>query len=107
MGRRQVSISAMHSLETSGFADFDRMAALFQRTLELLHAISATNEVSDEATAVLAPETLPHVEDIEEGFRVWLRAATADIAELRTFVARAGLGAQQSHNAAERRAALI
>jgi hypothetical protein len=97
----------MHSLQTSGFAEFDRMAALFQRTRELLHAVSATNEVSDETTQVLATETLPHVEDIEEGFRVWLRAGAVDLEELRALVARAGVGASESHGAAERRAALI
>src|SRR4051794_19874711 len=107
MGGRQVSINAMHSLETSGFAEFDRMAALFQRTRDLLDAVSATNEVSDEMTEVLATETLPHVEDIEEGFRVWLRAGTVELDELRALVARAGLGAAESHGAAERRAALI
>ena len=97
----------MHSLETSGFAEFDRMAALFQRTRDLLDAVSATNEVTDEATQVLATETLPHIEDIEEGFRVWLRAGTVELAELRALVARAGVGASESHGAAERRAALI
>src|SRR3954464_15210034 len=107
MGGRQVSINAMHSLETSGFAEFDRMAALFQRTRELLDAVSATNEVSDETTEILATETLPHVEDIEEGFRVWLRAGAVEIAELRALVARAGLGAAESHGAPEQRAALI
>jgi hypothetical protein len=97
----------MHSLETSGFAEFDRMAALFQRTRDLLDAVSATNEVTDEATEVLATETLPHIEDIEEGFRVWLRAGPVDLAELRALVARAGVGASESHGAAERRAALV
>src|SRR3954465_13614318 len=107
MCHRQGRINAKHSLENSGFAEFDRMAALFQRTRDLLDAVSATNEVSDETTEVLAMQTLPHVEDIEEGFRVWLRAGTVELAELRALVARAGVGAPASHGAAERRAALI
>ena len=97
----------MHSIEPTGFAEFDRMAALFSRTRQLLHEVSATREISDAATATLATETLPHVEDIEEGFRVWLRAGAADISELRAFVARAGMHSSQSRDAAEQRAALI
>ncbi len=76
----------MESFATSGFAEFDRMAALFRRTLQLLHDVSATNEVSAEATELIATQTLPHVEDIEEGFRVWLRAGAIDLAELRALV---------------------
>jgi hypothetical protein len=63
--------------------------------------------VPAEASDMIANETLPHVEDIEEGFRVWLRAGSVDIAELRTLVARAGLGGKERHGAAEERAALI
>src|SRR3954453_23888487 len=97
----------MNSLESSGFAEFDRMAALFSRTRQLLHEVMATHEISDEATAMLATETLPHVEDIEEGFRVWLRAGAVEISELRELVGRAGLHAAQTRDEAERRAALI
>ena len=97
----------MHSLEASGFAEFDRMAALFRRTRDLLDVLSATNELSAAATEVIATETLPHVEDIEEGFRVWLRAGTVELAELRALIARAGVGAHEAHGAAEKRAALI
>ena len=99
--------SRMNPLEPTGFADFDHMAAVFRRTRELLHLVSATNEVSDEATNLIATEALPHVEDIEEGFRVWLRAGAVDIAELRALVARAGLGVNMTRDAAEERAALV
>jgi hypothetical protein len=97
----------MQSFGPSGFAEFDRMAAVFRRTLELLDFVSATNEVPDEASDVIATETLPHVEDIEEGFRVWLRAGAVDLAELRTLLARAGVGSTRTRGAAEQRAALI
>jgi len=97
----------MDELARSGFGDFDRMAALFRRTRQLLHEVSATNEVSAEATEVLATQTLPHVEDIEEGFRVWLRAGTVELGELRALVARAGVGTAQARGAAEQRAALV
>lgn len=81
----------MHSFEASGFAEFDRMAAIFRRTRELLDLVSSTGDLSPEATELIATEALPHVEDIEQGFRVWLRAGTVDLAELRSLVARAGM----------------
>ena len=96
----------MNGFEASGFAEFDRMAILFRRTRELLDMLTVTGDLPDGATQVLANETLPHVEDIEEGFRVSLRASGAEVAELRAFVARAGLSADPV-SAAEERAALI
>jgi len=97
----------MQSFEASGFAEFDRMAALFRRTRELLDVVSMTRELPPEATEVIANETLPHVEDIEQGFRVWLRAGAVDIAELRALVARAGMLTTETRGAAEERAALV
>jgi hypothetical protein len=55
---------------------------------------------------MLARETLPHVEDIEEGFRVSLRAGMVALDELRALVARAGVPSEAA-TAAEERAALI
>jgi hypothetical protein len=97
----------MHEIESSGFAEFDRLALLFRRTRELLDVTATTGALPEGGSDVLADETLPHVEDIEQGFRVWLRAGAADLAELRAFVVRAGIGAATSHSLAERRAALI
>ena len=96
----------MNSFEASGFAEFDRMAMLFRRTRELLDLVTATGELPDGAAEMLAHETLPHIEDIEEGFRVSLRAGTAEMDELRALVARAGM-AGEAASAAEERAALI
>ncbi len=97
----------MHSFETSGFAEFDRMAMLFRRTRELLDMVTATGDLPDGATEMIAHETLPHVEDIEQGFRVSLRASGAELAELRALVTRAGVSAGEPASAAEARAALI
>jgi hypothetical protein len=96
----------MNSFEASGFAEFDRMAMLFQRTRELLDLVTATGELPEGAAEMLAHETLPHVEDIEQGFRVSLRAGMAELDELRALVARAGVAAEAA-SAAEERAALI
>lgn len=97
----------MYGLEASGFAEFDRLAILFRRTRELLDMLAATGELPEGATDVLANETLPHVEDMEQGFRVWLRASTAELAELRELILRGGLHGEAPSSAAERRAALI
>lgn len=97
----------MHQIGPSGFAEFDRLALLFRRTRELLDLTASTGALPEGGSDVLADETLPHVEDIEQGFRVWLRAGSADLDELRAFVARAGIGATASATIAERRAALV
>src|SRR5215210_8884035 len=95
----------MISFEASGFAEFDRMAILFRRTRELLDMVTATGALPDGAAELLAHETLPHVDDIEEGFRVSLRAGTAGLDELRALIARAGV-IPEAGSAAEARAAL-
>lgn len=97
----------MQSFERSGFADFDRLAAMFRRTRELLDALSATGDLPAGGSDVLATETLPHVEDMEEGFRVWLRAGAVELAELREMVLRAGLRDMDPRDPAEAKAALI
>ncbi|MGI8929579.1 MAG: hypothetical protein ACR2H0_08985 [Candidatus Limnocylindrales bacterium] len=97
----------MQGFEASGFAEFDRMALLFRRTRELLDLVTATGDLPDGATEMLAHETLPHVEDIEQGFRVSLRASAAGLAELRALIGRAGVSIGDPASAAEARAALI
>ncbi len=91
----------MDRLASSGFSDFDRLGAVFRRTLGLLHALAATGDLPDGASDVLATETLPHIEDVEAGFRARLRATESNIEELRALVLLGGLGL------AEARAALI
>ncbi|MGI8533679.1 MAG: hypothetical protein ACR2LP_02195 [Candidatus Limnocylindrales bacterium] len=92
---------------TSGFSEFDRLGAVFRRTLGLLDALHSTGDLPDGASEVLATETLPHIEDMEEGFRARLRAAEAGLDELRSLVMLGGLGLPQPRDGAEARAALI
>lgn len=97
----------MSEIAASGFADFDRLALLYRRTRSLLDEVSATGDVPRGTTAVLATETLPHVEDMEAGFQIWLRATEARVDELRVLVSRSGMVATGSMDKAEQRAALI
>lgn len=97
----------MSELVASGFDEFDRLALLYRRTLSLLDQVSATGELPADAATLLASEALPHVEDMEAGFRVWLRASAADLGELRAMVVRAGVVAGEALTPAEQRAALV
>ncbi len=94
-------------LEPSGFAEFDRLGLVFRRTRALLDAQLATGDLPDGGTEVLATESLPHIEDVEAGFRIWLRAGGAALEELRQLVLRGGLGLPEPRDVAESRAALV
>ncbi len=94
-------------IASSGFSDFDRLGVVFGRTLALLQALMATGDLPEGATEVLATETLPHIEDVEAGFRVRLRAAETNLEDLRTLVLQGGLGLPEPRDTAEARAALI
>jgi hypothetical protein len=97
----------MSELVSTGFGDFDRLALLYQRTREVLDEATATGEVPATGSTVLATETLPHVEDMEAGFQIRLRANEARLDELRMLVARSGMIAPQALDPSEERAALI
>jgi hypothetical protein len=97
----------MSELVSSGFADFDRLALLYRRTRELLDEVAVTGGVTSDGSEMLATETLPHVEDMEAGFQIWLRATEAHLEELRLLVARSGMVTPGSIGPAEERAALI
>jgi len=97
----------MSELVSSGFADFDRLALLYRRTRELLDEVSLTGDMPTGGSAMLATETLPHVEDMEAGFQIWLRAPEARIEELRMLLARSGMVVPVARDSAEERAALI
>jgi hypothetical protein len=93
--------------DSSGFADLDRMGRLFRETHALLDSVLMTGDLPDAAADVIATRSLPHVEDVEAGFRWWLRAGQAALSELRLLVVQGGLGIPEARDAAEARAALI
>lgn len=95
-----------YRIGSSGFAEFDELADLLRRTWWLLDRAAASGELPEGATELLAREALPHIEDVEAGFREWLRAGESDPAELRALVLQAGLGVEDVRGEAERRAAL-
>ena len=97
----------MSELVSSGFADFDRLSLLYRRTRELLDEVSVTGEMPADGSQMLANETLPHVEDMEAGFQLWLRASQARLDELRLLVSRSGMILPTTLDRAEERAALI
>jgi hypothetical protein len=91
---------------STGFEEFDRLGALFRRTRALLDAVLATGDLPAGGSDLLATEALPHIEDVEAGFRAWLRASEAELTELRGLVLQGGLGLPVADGAAEQRAAL-
>jgi hypothetical protein len=97
----------MTGIESSGFAEFDRLAGLFRQTLSLLDALLENGDLPAGGLDVLATQTLPHIEDVEQGFRSLLRATETDMAELRHLLARGGIGLPEPRDAGENRAALI
>jgi len=90
----------------SGFAEFDRLTELFVRARDVLERVVRERDLPGEASDFLAASVLPHVELVEEGFRVSLRASGVDLAELRWFVLAAGVGLPGSEGPASRAAAL-
>jgi hypothetical protein len=97
----------MTGIQSSGFAEFDRLAGVFRQTLSLLDALLETGDLPEGGSDMLATQTLPHMEDVEEGFRGLLRAAETDMAELRHLLRRGGFGLSQPRDVGESRAALI
>lgn len=97
----------MTGFSSFGFAELDGLAALFGRTRAVLDALLATGTLPDGGGEVIARQALPHIESVEAGFRAGLRAAEADLEELRGLVLQGGLGLPAARDAAEQRAALI
>jgi hypothetical protein len=80
----------MADLGSTGFSHFDRLMTIVQRTRELLDAVAGDGQLPDGGAAYLADATLPHLEGVRDGFRAWLRADSADRAELRYLLAQVG-----------------
>jgi hypothetical protein len=96
----------MERLERSGFAEFDRLSDLFRRTRLLLDAVVTDHDLPHGGSELLATETLPHIEEVEAGFKAWLRAGMADLAELRWLVRQAAIVEASPRDPAEERAAV-
>jgi hypothetical protein len=79
-------------MSESGFGEFDRLTDLFVRARDVLGRVVRSEALPPESSEFLADAVLPHVELVEQGFRVSLRATAADLAELRAFVRAAGVG---------------
>ena len=101
-----IILRGMTGFASFGFAELDGLADVFGRTRALMDALLTNGDLPRGGTDVLAQQTLPHLEDVEAGFRAGLRAAEVDIAELRELVLQTGLGLPEPRDAAERRAAI-
>jgi hypothetical protein len=97
----------MSRFAATAFEEFDRLAGLFGRTRAVLDEVLAGGRVSTGTSALLAVETLPHIEDVEAGFRARLRASDGSREELRALILQGGLGPAPARDAPEARAALI
>jgi hypothetical protein len=97
----------MADLGQSGFGEFDRLLGLVHRTRELLDAVVGRGRLPDGGADYLAAQTLPHIEDVRSGFRGWLRADSAEVAELHYLVLQDGaIRVSEARTPGERRAAL-
>jgi hypothetical protein len=79
-------------MRTSGFGEFDRLTELFVRARDVLERVIRDDSLPPGSSGFLSDAVLPHVELVEQGFRVSLRANAADLNELRAFVRAAGVG---------------
>jgi hypothetical protein len=92
---------------STGFEEFDRLHRVFRETRDVLDALLTTGDLPSGADEVVARGSLPHVEDVEAGFRAWLRAGEGELSELRRLVLLGGLGLPAARTPAEERAALV
>ena len=82
----------MSEISTRAFEEFDALASLFGRTRSVLDELMTRGGLSTAGASVLASQTLPHIEDVEAGFKAQLRTSESDIDELRGLVLQGGLG---------------
>jgi len=80
----------MTDLEPTGFPQFDRLLAIVRGTRAVLDAVIGEGELPHGGADYLAAATLPHIEDVQDGFRTWLRADMAGTAELRYLIGQVG-----------------
>jgi hypothetical protein len=97
----------MSEVSARAFEEFDALAKLFGRTRIVLHDVMAHGDMSPAGSSMLASETLPHIEDVETGFKAQLRSSAGDVEELRSLVLHGGLAVPEPRDDPEVRAALI
>ena len=96
----------MSQLDRSGYREFDRILELARRTREVIEAAVLDGALPDGAEDLLADETLPFVEDIQAGFRGWLRTEGVSLAELQYLLLQLGsMRATDARSPADRDAA--
>ena len=97
----------MSEISPQAFADFDALTALFGRTRRVLDEVMSRGDPSAAGSSLLASETLPHIEEVESGFKASLRTSEGDVDELRVLVQQGGLLMPEPRDDPEARAALI
>ena len=97
----------MSEISAQAFEEFEALARLFGRTRVVLHELLAHGDLSSADSALLAKETLPHIEGVEAGFKARLRTSEGHMDELRELVLHGGLAVPEPRDDPEARAALI
>jgi hypothetical protein len=80
----------MTDIDRSGYFEFDRVVELARRTRVLLDTMVVEGELPDGGAQVLEDETLPHLENVQSGFRGWLRTEGLSLDELRYLLLQLG-----------------
>jgi hypothetical protein len=100
----------MERIESTGFAEIDRLIELVARTRLLLDAVVDRGVLPKGGADFLAARTLPHLEEVRAGFRGALRSDWAGLAELQYVIlqdAELRAALRPPSTPAERRAALL
>lgn len=80
----------MTDIDRSGYFEFDHVLEVARRTRVLLDAIVVDGALPQGGAEVIEGETLPHLEDVQAGFRGWLRTEGISVAELRYLLLQLG-----------------
>jgi len=71
----------MSEVSARAFEEFDPLAKLFGRTRIVLHDVMAHGDMSPAGSSILASETLPHIDQVETGFKAQLRSSEGYVEE--------------------------
>jgi hypothetical protein len=94
-------------MSPSAFEEFGRLEVIFTDAIHVLDELLRVGALEEEGRRLLAGETLPHIDQVEAGFKAALRSSSTSLDELRHLVAAGGLGLPEPRDDAEARAALI